>query len=65
MISQYTAIIYTVYEETENKDEFKYSFKDNGVNSLKEEVYNIMKGTGFYDAVKALKESIKEKMIEA
>ncbi|PAM96354.1 hypothetical protein B4N84_02720 [Flavobacterium sp. IR1] len=64
LISRYTAIVYTVYEESENKDEFKYSFKKNDLDSLKQEVYNVMKGTGFYDTVIDLKERIKEKMTE-
>ncbi|MFH6959165.1 hypothetical protein ACHRV1_17360 [Flavobacterium aquidurense] len=64
LISHYTAIIYDVYEQSENKDKFKYSLKGNYLDSLKEELFKLMKGTGFYDAVKGLKESIKEKIIE-
>ncbi|QOG01081.1 hypothetical protein [Flavobacterium sp. MDT1-60] len=64
LISRYTAIVYAVYELSENKDEFKYSLKGNDLDSLKEEVFKLMKVTGFYDAVKELKESIKEKMTE-
>jgi len=64
LISNYTAIVYDVYEQSENKDKFQYSLKGKYLDSLKEEVFKLMKGTGFYDAVKELKESIKEKMTE-
>ncbi|MWB92925.1 hypothetical protein GON26_00970 [Flavobacterium sp. GA093] len=64
LISRYTAIVYAVYQESENKDEFKYSLKGNYLDSLNDELIKLIKGTGFYDAVKGLKESIKEKMTE-
>jgi hypothetical protein len=62
LISRYAVIVYAVYEQSENKDEFEYSLKGNDLDSLKEEVFKLMKGTGLYDAAIDLKESIKEKM---
>jgi hypothetical protein len=64
LISRFTTIIYSLYEQSEHKDEFKYSFKENGLDTLKEEVYKVMKETGFYDAITTLKGCIKEKMTE-
>lgn len=57
-------MVFEIYQQAENKEEFKFCFKDNGLEALIEDVCKIMKETMFSQTIISIKDEYKKKMIQ-